>query len=128
MAQKTLATVLVVDDNPLFLTIASEMFKREGCEVLTAHSWIEFNHRMTLKRPDLILMDVNLPSIKGNRISQIVKAQHDRKDIPIVLISDLPASTLETIFPSSRADAWLRKPLTRKKVQKMITDYIPQPK
>jgi len=109
-------TVLILDDNPLVLKLGRALLEREGCTVLTASSWIEFNHVLAANTPDLIFLDVNLPSIKGNRLSEVLKSQSNKKEIPIVLISDLPEKSLEDMFPSSGANAWMRKPLTREKL------------
>ena len=68
--------------------------------------------------------DINLPSIKGNRLSEVLKSQSSKKDIPIVLISDLPEKSLEEMFPSSGANDWMRKPLTRDKMVDMINRYV----
>src|SRR3989442_1676436 len=117
-------TVLILDDNPLVLKLGRALLEREGCTVLTAASWIEFNHVLAGNTPDIIFLDVNLPSIKGNRLSEVLKSQSNKKDIPIVLISDLPEKSLEEMFPSSGANAWMRKPLTRDKMVDMINRYV----
>jgi CheY-like chemotaxis protein len=118
-------TILVLDDNPLVLKLARALLEREGSTVLTAASWIEFNHVLAANSPDVIFLDVNLPSIKGNRLSEVLKSQSNKKDIPIVLISDLPEKSLEEMFPASGADAWVRKPLTRDKVVEVISRVLP---
>ena len=118
-------TVLILDDNPLVLKLGRALLEREGSTVLTASSWIEFNHVLASNTPDIIFLDVNLPSIKGNRLSEVLKSQSNKKDIPIILISDLPERSLEEMFPSSGANAWMRKPLTRDKIVEMITRYVP---
>lgn len=125
MATLNKLTVLVLDDNPLVLKLARALLEREGSTVLTASSWIEFNHVLAANTPDIILLDVNLPSIKGNRLSEVLKSQSNKKEIPIVLISDLPEKSLEEMFPGSGADAWLRKPLTREKLIDVISRLVP---
>lgn len=117
-------TILILDDNPLVLKLGRALLEREGSTVLTASSWIEFNHVLAANTPDLILLDVNLPSIKGNRLSEVLKSQSNKKDIPIVLISDLPEKSLEEMFPSSGANGWMRKPLTREKLLDVINRYV----
>lgn len=109
-------TVLLLDDNPLVLKLGRALLEREGATVLTAASWIEFNHVLATSSPDVMLIDINLPSIKGNRLSEVLKSQTNRHTIPVILISDLPERTIEEIFPASGADGWLRKPLTRENV------------
>lgn len=125
MASLNNLTVLVLDDNPLVLKLARALLEREGSTVLTASSWIEFNHVLAANTPDIILLDVNLPSIKGNRLSEVLKSQSNKKEIPIVLISDLPEKSLEEMFPGSGADAWMRKPLTREKLIDVISRLVP---
>ncbi|MEA2344204.1 MAG: Response regulator receiver domain, partial [Thermoanaerobaculia bacterium] len=70
--------VLILDDNPLVLKLGRELLEREGCTVLTAASWIEFNHVLAGNSPDIIFLDVNLPSIKGNRLSEVLKSQSSK--------------------------------------------------
>lgn len=120
-------TVLILDDNPLVLKLARALLEREGCLVLTASTWIEFNQVLSGSAPDLILLDVNLPSIKGDRLSEVLKSESSRKDIPIILISDLPESALEQAFPRSGADGWMRKPLTRDKLLEIIRKFVIKP-
>ncbi|HUF17788.1 MAG TPA: response regulator [Thermoanaerobaculia bacterium] len=125
MASLQNVTVLILDDNPLVLKLARALLEREGATVLTSSSWIEFNHALALHEPSVILLDINLPSIKGNRLSEVLKSQTERRDIPIILISDLPERSLEELLPSSGADAWLRKPLTRDKLIDAIFGVLP---
>ncbi len=125
MASLDNTTVLVLDDNPLVLKLARALLEREGCTVLTATSWIEFNHILAANTPDVMLLDVNLPSIKGNRLSEVLKSQSNKKEIPIILISDLPEQSLDEMLPRSGADAWIRKPLTREKLVEVINRLRP---
>src|SRR5205085_7178838 len=46
-------TVLILDDNPLVLKLGRALLEREGCTVLTASSWIEFNHVLAGNTPDI---------------------------------------------------------------------------
>jgi len=119
-------TALILDDNPLVLKLARALLEREGATVVTAASWIEFNHVLVANDPDVILLDVNLPSIKGNRLAEVLKSQSANRNIPIILISDLPERSLEEILPASGADAWMRKPLTREKLLESILSLLPK--
>ena len=100
MAALANVNVLILDDNPLVLKLGRALLEREGCNVLTASSWIEFNHVLASNTPDIIFLDVNLPSIKGNRLSEVLKSQSNKKDIPIVLISDLPGARSRRCSPA----------------------------
>lgn len=117
--------VLLLDDNPLVLRLSRAILEQEQIEVLTAINWMELNHRLTMGVPDIIFLDVNLPGIKGNKLSELLKADERTKGVPIILISDLPERMLEEILPGSGANAWLRKPLTREKYLEVIRQFVP---
>lgn len=117
--------VLLLDDNPLVLRLSRAILEQEQIEVLTAINWLELNHRLVTGIPDIIFLDVNLPGIKGNKLSELLKSDDRTKDVPIILISDLPERMLEVILPTSGANAWLRKPLTREKYLDAIRQYVP---
>jgi CheY-like chemotaxis protein len=118
-------SVLILDDNPLVVRLVTALLRRDGFTILGASNWIEFNEMLASHTPDIIFVDVNLPSIKGNRLSEIFKSQSNMKHIPVILVSDLPAHALEEMFPASGADAWMRKPLTREKMLEMIARWVP---
>jgi len=103
-------TVLILDDNPLVLKLGRALLEREGCTVLTASSWIEFNHVLASNTPDIIFLDVNLPSIKGNRLSEVLKSQSNKKDIPIILVSVQSSDIHRIIGLESGADDFVSKP------------------
>ena len=117
--------VLLLDDNPLVLRLSRAILEQEQIEVLTAINWLELNNRLVTGVPDIIFLDVNLPGIKGNKLSELLKADDRTRGVPIILISDLPERMLEEILPTSGANAWLRKPLTREKYLETIRQFVP---
>ncbi|HVT44667.1 MAG TPA: response regulator [Thermoanaerobaculia bacterium] len=110
--------VLIVDDNAMFRKEASRLCEAEGYEPVTAGSWEELNTVLQGTAPDIVLMDVDLPSIPGHRLGALVRARHP---VPIALISALPEEKLRRLFESSDADAWISKPLTRDKLVGVVT-------
>ncbi|HUP65301.1 MAG TPA: response regulator [Thermoanaerobaculia bacterium] len=108
--------VLLLDDNPLVLKLARALLEREGIQVVSTSNWGEFGQAMIATPPDMILMDVNMPSISGNRLTEILKTNPKKALIPVVLMSDMPEETLAQIAQKAGADAWVRKPLTREKL------------
>jgi twitching motility two-component system response regulator PilH len=117
-------TVLLLDDNPLVLKLGRALLEKEGCVVRTTSNWGEFGQAMISTPPDMILMDVNMPSISGNRLTEILKMNPKKATIPVVLMSDMPEDTLAQIAAKSGADAWIRKPLTREKIVALIQKYL----
>ena len=117
-----MSTILIVDDNPMFLSEASKLCEREGFDVMTARSWTELNQVLAHKVPDLVLMDIEMPSIPGHRLGTFIRARYR---IPIVLVSGHSEERLKRLFDSSDADGWICKPLTRDKLIAAVTRFMP---
>jgi len=117
--------ILVVDDNPLVLKLGRALVEKEGYRAYTAGTWIELNREIAEQKPNLILMDINMPVMKGNRLSELLKSKPGMQKIPIVLMSDLPEASLQQMFVTSGADAWIRKPLTKDKILTLVSRFPP---
>ncbi len=112
--------ILIVDDNALFRTEAIRLCESEGFEASTAGSFDDL-HSALESAPDLVLMDVDLPTIQGHRLGSMVRSRHQ---VPICLVSALPEDKLRRLFESSDADAWIAKPLTREKLVGAVTHLV----
>ncbi len=120
-----MSTILIVDDNPMFLREASKMCEREGFSTLTAGSWSELNTILADRLPDLVLMDIEMPSIPGHRLGQFIRARYR---VPIVLVSGHSEDRLKQLFSASDADGWICKPLTRDKLIAAVSRFMdPKP-
>ena len=117
-------SVLLLDDNPLVLKLGRALLEKEGCTVRTTSNWGEFGQAMIATPPDMILMDVNMPSISGNRLTEILKMNPKKATIPVVLMSDMPEDALAQMATKSGADDLIRKPLTREKIVALIAKYL----
>ncbi|MGH9457145.1 MAG: response regulator [Thermoanaerobaculia bacterium] len=117
-------TVLLLDDNPLVLKLGRALLEKEGCTVVTTSNWGEFGQAMVSAPPDMILMDVNMPSISGNRLTEILKTNPKKAAIPVVLMSDMPEENLAQIAQKSGADFWVRKPLTKEKIVTLLAKCV----
>lgn len=66
--------VVVADDSDLVLSIVREMFERYGAEVHTLSSAIGLSGALKRHKPDIIILDVNMPAIRGDEAIASVKA------------------------------------------------------
>lgn len=118
------ATIFIVDDDRLVLDLGRAVFQSAGCSVFTSHNWVELNAQMHDHQPDLILLDINMPSLPGDRLAQILRAQHGDA-LSVVLMSDLPEATIASRARDAGASGWLRKPLTMQKVAPFLATVRP---
>lgn len=117
--------VLVVDDSELMLEISRDALEGEGYEVFTATSGIEANRFIySRNRPDLILLDVMLPLLDGDRKARLLKESELCRDIPILLISSKTEDELEKLVTASGADGFIRKPFSGVQMVERVNEMI----
>ena len=106
--------ILIVDDSALVLAMASDALTAAGYEVFTAANGIEANSYIysTTNKPDLIILDIMMPLLDGNKISKILKKQNHSQDIPIVFISSKSEAELVSLVAEAGADGYICKPFT----------------
>lgn len=83
------ATIMVVDDVPLNLKLLQEMLQGKGYRVLTFPSGRMALRAAVKTRPDLILLDINMPEMDGFEVCARLKADETLKETPVIFISAL---------------------------------------
>lgn len=106
--------ILIIDDSELVLAMAKDALEGAGYEVFTASNGIEANSYIfsTHNRPDLILMDIMMPLLDGNKKAKILKQQPHSQDIPIMFISSKPEAELAALVAEAGADGYICKPFS----------------
>lgn len=81
--------VLVVDDDEAVRTFMDYFLKQLGCEVFLANNGAEGLEMAKTKKPDLILLDIMMPDMKGTEVCEKLKKDALTKNIPVVGISGM---------------------------------------
>src|SRR5580704_10340593 len=81
------ARILVVDDNPTNLKLASDVLECEGYEILKAIDAEEAQQIIQRILPDLVLMDIALPGMDGLTLTRKLKAEEKTRDLVIVALT-----------------------------------------
>ena len=102
--------ILVVDDEAQNVEVFSRLMKRFGYEVLTATSGELALQSVARDRPDLVLLDVNMPGIDGFEVCRRLKSDTRTRLIPIVLITAMNAIEDRVRGIEAGADDFLAKP------------------
>jgi two-component system, cell cycle response regulator DivK len=106
-----MASVLVVEDNPDNMLLTVMLLQSVGHAVLTA---VDAEAGLTLarsKRPDLILMDVQLPGMDGLAATAILKADEATRAIPVVALTALAMKGDEARIRAAGCDGYIAKPM-----------------
>ncbi len=109
--------VLIVDDDPVSLTLLSEYLQSADLEVATAKTGQEALQKTVEIKPDLLLLDIMLNDIDGFEICRRLKADEKTKDIPVIFMTALSESSHEVKGFDLGAVDYITKPF---KVQTVL--------
>ena len=99
--------ILVIDDSELVLDITREALEEAGYEVVTNSSWMEVNATIRERRPDMILLDLMMPSIRGESLCEILKKSSFGRTIPIIIFSTKDEAEIRMLAEEAGADGWI---------------------
>ncbi len=80
-------TILVVDDDPLYLDLVSDIFAAQEIEVITASNGAVALSTLTTATPSLIISDFDMPEMNGSELHSRVLENPKTKDIPFVFMT-----------------------------------------
>lgn len=104
--------ILIVEDNELNLKLFRDLLSANGFETLETKDGVEAISLTRNMRPDLILMDIQLPEISGLDITQKIKADPDLKSIPIIAVTAFAMKDDEEKILAAGCEAYISKPIS----------------
>ncbi len=105
-------TVLVVEDNDLNMRLFHDLLEMHGYNVLQAKDGMEGWRMAREQRPDLILMDIQLPGITGLEVAKWLKDDETLKSIPVIAITAFAMESDEEKMLEGGCDAYIPKPIS----------------
>lgn len=115
-------TVLVVEDTEDDRVIFAAVLKYYGYRVREAGNAQEALESVREVRPDLILMDVNLPLVSGLTITEVLKSRKDTESIPIIAVSAYDLNPRDAI--TAGCERFLPKPVDPQTLLRVVADRI----
>jgi PleD family two-component response regulator len=101
--------ILVVDDDEKHLLTTKELLELAGYEVVVHNSPFRTSEVVRTVTPDLIILDVNMPALSGDRLCSLLKGHSSAKDMPVLLYSSNDEDSLRRSVTEFGADGYVCK-------------------
>jgi DNA-binding NarL/FixJ family response regulator len=101
--------ILLVDDEPFILAAIAQVLRDAGHTVHTCDEWAGVAKKVRDVEPDLILLDYNMPTLKGDDLCSILKRNVISPGMKIVLFSSEPEDFLVEVVGKCGADGYIKK-------------------
>lgn len=105
-------TVLIVEDNELNMKLFHDLLEAHGYNVIEARTGPEALERVAEDRPDLILMDIQLPEVSGLEVTQKIKENSELADIPVIAVTAFAMKGDEERIRQGGCEDYIAKPIS----------------
>lgn len=120
------ATILYVEDNPDNRTLVRRILLSEDYEVLEAVNAFEALDILKNNRPDLILMDINMPDMDGYTLTARIKSMPDFARIPILAVTANVMRGDKERTLEAGCDGYIQKPLDIDQLIREVERFLPR--
>ncbi len=105
-------TVLIVEDNELNMKLFHDLLDAHGYATLQTRNGMEALALAREHRPDLILMDIQLPEVSGLEVTKWIKEDEQLKSIPVVAVTAFAMKGDEEKIREGGCEAYIAKPIS----------------
>ena len=119
-------TILYIEDNPQNMRLVRKMLKGGGYEMIEASDGRSGVKLALEVKPDLILMDINLPDIDGIEATRNLKDNDSCADIPVIALTANAMHGDRERFMAAGCDGYIAKPITRNELLNTIAYFLEQ--
>lgn len=116
--------ILVVEDQADNRQILRDLLGNAGYELMEAENGEQALSAVAAQRPDLILMDIQLPVMDGYEATRRIKADPALRAIPIIVVTSYALSGDEGKAREAGCDAYVTKPFSPRQLLATIRDYL----
>lgn len=116
--------ILVVEDQKDNRRIIRDLLTSQGYEMIEAVTGLEGVTAAERERPDLILMDIQLPEIDGYEATRRIRANPALRDVPIIAVTSYALSGDDVKAFDAGCDAYITKPFSPRELLAKVREYV----
>ncbi len=119
--------ILIADDEPGMRTLLMQTLEEledKGVKLLTADNGVKALNTIKIEKPELVLLDIEMPGIDGYEICKTVKNKLKMKDIYIIVLTAKNQEVDKQKAVDTGADFYMTKPFDPNKIVKKVVDVL----
>lgn len=124
---ETVKTVLIVEDNELNMKLFNDLLEAHGYRVLQTREGLSALDIAREHKPDLILMDIQLPEVSGIEVTKWLKEDDDLRSIPVVAVTAFAMKGDEQKIREGGCEAYISKPISVASFLTTINGFFEEP-
>lgn len=105
-------TILIVEDNELNMKLFNDLLEAHGYGVIQTRDGLSALELARENRPDLILMDIQLPEVSGIEVTKWLKEDDDLRHIPVIAVTAFAMKGDEEKIREGGCEAYISKPIS----------------
>ncbi|MEP4377671.1 MAG: response regulator [Alphaproteobacteria bacterium] len=117
-------TVLIVEDNELNMKLFHDLLEAQGYETLQTKDGREALKLAREHRPDLVLMDIQLPEVSGLEVTKWIKEDENLRDIPVIAVTAFAMKGDEEKIRQGGCEAYIAKPISVSEFLETVQKFI----
>ncbi|GHB48433.1 response regulator [Pseudovibrio japonicus] len=119
-------TVLIVEDNELNMKLFNDLLEAHGYATLQSRNGMEALELARAHKPDLILMDIQLPEVSGLEVTKWIKEDDDLKVIPVIAVTAFAMKGDEERIRQGGCEAYISKPISVRNFLETVSGFLQQ--
>ena len=123
----TVKTVLIVEDNELNMKLFNDLLEAHGYRVLQTREGLSALDIAREHKPDLILMDIQLPEVSGIEVTKWLKEDDDLRSIPVVAVTAFAMKGDEQKIREGGCEGYISKPISVASFLSTINSFFEVP-
>lgn len=124
MTDKNQIKILYIEDDLESREVMSDILHFHGFKFFSASRGLEGIEKAVKEKPDLILMDINLPDMQGYEVTTILKSNHKIKDVPIIALTGFTGKGAKELTLAAGCDGYISKPINITEFLQQIDEYL----
>lgn len=120
-------TVLIVEDNELNMKLFRDLLEAHGIATVETRNGMEVLDLARAKKPDLVLMDIQLPEVSGLDVTKWLKSDSELKSIPVIAVTAFAMKGDEEKIRQGGCEDYISKPISVTRFLEVIQTYLNKP-